>query len=441
MVHPEPSTSSSRLPAEAAQRRLLHDEIHARPVLPLQPPALITQVAVLNQSITRQDEYKHVLELARTFDQVVEPEGTLMDIKFPGFTLRWERHREFSLYVITQPVDPECMWDVPDPDLLSLVSCPASWLAAIPGQTLVALQVLVMEAERDDPGILPHAQRILGSERVLGSRVRDGSAQIFTTYQLRPDGTSRFLVSLDGSSTDRAGFTASRLADLETYRTLALIGFPVAREMQNRLAAVENRLADLTRAIDEGTSDDSILLHELMELAAELDTDSATYASRFAATRAYYGIVQRRIEDLRGSAAPGLTGVFTYLNRRLIPAMATVKATSERLTAASAHLGRSADLLRTRVDITAEVQNTELLRSLTKGQRMQLRLQETVEGLSIVAISYYVLGVVGYAAKGLKATGLGWDVNVVVGAAIPAVLIGVWWMLRRSARHRSGADD
>jgi uncharacterized membrane-anchored protein len=276
------------------------------------------------------------------------------------------------------------------------------------------------------------AQRLLGPGRLLGSSIKDGSAQLLTTYRLRPDGTSRFLMLCGDDVTEgRAGRMAQGLADLETYRTLAMMAFPAARELQPRLAAVEARLAELTRTIDESTTDDASLLHALMQQAAEVENDTATYSTRFAASRAYYGIVQRRIDDLRGTSVPGMTGVFTFLNRRLIPAMATVEATSTRLSEAAAHLARAADLLRTRVDITNERQNQELLRSLDRGQRVQLRLQETVEGLSIAAISYYVVGLVGYAAKGVKALGVHLDVELVSGAAVPFAVVGVWWTLRR----------
>jgi uncharacterized membrane-anchored protein len=201
--------------------------------------------------------------------------------------------------------------------------------------------------------------------------------------------------------------------------------------MRARLAVVESRLAELTKAIDESRSDDAVLLHELMQLAAEVETDTATCSTRFAATRAYYGIVQQRMADLRGSSVPGMTGVFTFLNRRLIPAVATVEATATRLSDSATHLARAADLLRTRVNITTEQQNQELLRSLDRGQQVQLRLQETVEGLSIAAISYYVVGLVGYAAKGAKGLGLHVNPDLVTGASIPLVVAGVWWTLRR----------
>lgn len=422
------------LPTDAAQRVALHDEVHARPVPAIAIPALVTQIAVLNEELDAADEAAHVRRLADRLGVRVERlDSTFVHLQLPGFTLRWERHGEYSLYATTQPLDPEDLWEVDDPDLLALVATPPGWLSQIPGRTLVALQVLVATAVEDagHRDSVDRAERLLGGSRLLGSTIMNGTAQLFTTYRLRADGTSRFLMLCGTEVTEgRAGRMASNLADMETYRTLAMMAFPAARQLQPRLAAVESRLAQLTRAIDETGADDEVLLHELMQLAADVENHTVTNSMRFAATRAYYGIVQRRIEDLRGRSVPGMTGVFTFLNRRLIPAMATVEATASRLSDVATHLARSADLLRTRVDITTEQQNQELLRSLGRGQQMQLRLQETVEGLSIAAISYYVVGLVGYATKGVKALGVPLNAEVVTGGAVPIVVAGVWWMLR-----------
>lgn len=424
-----------RLPADAPHRELLHDEVHARPIAGITVPALVTQIAVLNADLAVAEEVAHVRRLVDAMDVPLEGlDPTFVHLPLPGFTLRWERHGEFSLYAVTQPLDPEDLWRVDEPDLLSLVATPQGWLAGIPGRTIVALQVLVTgvpAGDADPEAVVARACRLLGPGRILGSSIRDGSARLFTTYRLRPDGTSRFLLLCGDVTEGRAGRMASGLADLETYRTLAMTAFPAARQLRPRLAAVESRLVEITRAIDDSGTDDATLLHDLMQQAAEVETDIATYSTRFAATRAYYGIVRQRIDDLRGSSVPGMTGVFTFLNRRLIPAMATVEATATRLSDAAAHLARAADLLRTRVDITTERQNQELLRSLGRGQRVQLRLQETVEGLSIAAISYYVVGLAGYAAKGAKGLGVPLDTDVVAGASVPLAVTAVWWTLRR----------
>jgi uncharacterized membrane-anchored protein len=277
---------------------------------------------------------------------------------------------------------------------------------------------------------------------MLGSRVKDGTARLYTTYRLRPDGTSRFLVLCDDVTEGRAGRIAASLLDAERYRMLALLGYPLARRLVPRLDQIESRLAELTHAIEDTRRDDHTLLDQLIALAAQVEAEIAAHGGRFGASQAFFTIVQQRIEDLRGTSVPGLMGVFTFLRRRLLPAMATVESAGRRMDELSERVARTADLLRTRVEVTTEAQNQDLLRELRRGQAVQLRLQETVEGLSIAAISYYVVGLIGYAVKGLKAAGVHLDVEVSMAVAIPLVVLGVWWTLHRVKRHlRNGEDE
>ena len=97
----------------------------------------------------------------------------------------------------------------------------------------------------------------------------------------------------------------------------------------------------------------------------------------------------------------------------------------------SERISRTSALLRTRVDIATEAQNQLLLEKLTRGQEMQLRLQTTVEGLSIMAISYYAVSPLLYASKALHAAGLPVNAEMATGALIPLVLWAVWRTTRR----------
>lgn len=101
-------------------------------------------------------------------------------------------------------------------------------------------------------------------------------------------------------------------------------------------------------------------------------------------------------------------------------------------------LARVADLLRTRVDVALQQQNQDLLKSMDTRTRLQLRLQQTVEGLSVAAISYYVVGLLGYLAKAAHEAGLHVDPTIATAAAVPPVVLAVWWMLRRMRRHITG---
>jgi uncharacterized membrane-anchored protein len=145
--------------------------------------------------------------------------------------------------------------------------------------------------------------------------------------------------------------------------------------------------------------------------------------------------VAQRIGELREKAVPGTQTIGEFMQRRLSPAIATVAATAQRLTSLSQRIERAGALLRTRVDIATEAQNQQLLEKLTRGQALQLQLQSTVEGLSIAAISYYVVSLVLYAAKAAKAAGVPIHPELAAGASIPLVLWGVAWLTRRIHRR------
>lgn len=430
-----PTETSRVLPEDALTRDTLHDEVHSRPVARIRIPALVTHLAVLHDGVPAEVEQEHLrILVAGAGERLSFTDPNFVQVPLPDYTLKWERHGEFSLYSLTQPVDRAELLTVDEPDLLDAVPVPHTWLEAIPGRTISAVHALLLPAEDDsDDAMTGTARRVLGPGRIYGSSVKDGSARLYTTYRLGPDRTSRFLLLCHDVTEGRAGRITASLMDLEVYRVLALQAFHPARAVAATLPRIENRLAELTRALEAGgdRERDEELLHDLIQLAAEIETDLAEHTTRFSATRAYFGIVQQRIDDLRGTSLPGHMGVFTFLRRRLLPAMATVESTEQRLGELSERVDRAGDLLRTRVGITTETQNQELLRSLHRGQRLQLRLQETVEGLSIAAITYYVVGLTGYAGKALKAAGLHVNTDLFTGASVPVAAALVWWTLRR----------
>jgi len=115
--------------------------------------------------------------------------------------------------------------------------------------------------------------------------------------------------------------------------------------------------------------------------------------------------------------------------------VATCNTVSQRLHDLSERVSQASNLLSTRVDITRERQNQALLASMDKRARLQLRLQQTVEGLSVAAICYYVAGLVGYGAKALKAAGVPLNPDLIVGLTIPVVALAVVLAVRKARHH------
>jgi uncharacterized membrane-anchored protein len=254
-----------------------------------------------------------------------------------------------------------------------------------------------------------------------------GHSWALTQFQVCADGFERMLViAPESTSQTRAGRIAGRLLELETYRLMALRGLPVAKTLGPMLVRAEAELMQITAQLENKSASDQELLDTLVSLAGSVERATAENAYRFSATQAYYALVGQRIKELREKAIPGTQTIGDFMQRRLSPAMATVAATEQRLRSLSERVARTSDLLRTRVDIVTEVQNQQLLEKLTRGQALQLRLQSTVEGLSIAAISYYVISLLLYGGKALKAAGLPINPEMVAGALVPVVLWAVW---------------
>ena len=119
---------------------------------------------------------------------------------------------------------------------------------------------------------------------------------------------------------------------------------------------------------------------------------------------AYDQLVQRRIGELREVRIEGLQTLQEFIERRLAPAMSTCRAVAARQDGAPPGGAGDGAALHPG-GISRERQNQDLLKSMNRRAQLQLRLQQTVEGLSIAAMTYYVVGLVGYAAKGIKALG------------------------------------
>ena len=445
MTTADVSGASAYLPEDDPLRRILHNEVHARPQARIRMPALVLYVAVTNAEVSREQECAHLRLLPGQQDLNTEHmQGNFLRLRQDGYTLKWERHSEFTRYSLVQPLLASAQAGSSDADLLASVLLPPGWLRAIPGQTLAAIELLMLHGDlHDNEACLAQAQPWFGAQPVVASLMgQNGHSWALTDFLLRPSGFERILViAPQDTSQTRAGRVSQRLLELETYRLMALRGLPVAKELAPLLAGAEAQLADITTRLENKSAADQDLLDTLVALSARVERATATHVYRFAATRAYQALVDQRIAELREATIPGIQTIGEFMQRRLSPAMATVAATAQRLSSLSERVARASALLRTRVDIATELQNQQLLAKLTRGQELQLHLQTTVEGLSIAAISYYVISLLLYGAKALKVLGLPVNPELAVGALIPVVLWGVWSATRRihkSVMHTTG---
>lgn len=413
----------------------LHNEIHARPRPSLTAPHRISHVALLR---SRDDD-----------DQLAALHRLCVDYRLPppapgqrhffgdfgAFRLKWERHGEFDDFTVYR-ADLDAQRPFADPAIDAL---PSGWLDTLPGRTIAALHVSVLADDGAWRGTDALA-RAFDSDEVLGAQVGDAAGAVFSDLRLGADGFSRFLL-LDTALTPRqAGREAQRLIEIEVYRLMAMLGFPQAHAVAAELDQVERGLASLVGRLEAATvEDEPVLLREVTHLAATVERLAATSSFRFAATRAYQALVWQRLEELREGRVAGVQTLGGFLARRFGPAMAYCESVAARLQSSAERIARASSLLRTRVEIERERQNQQMLGAMNRRAQLQLRLQQTVEGLSVAAITYYATGLVGYLAKAGKAAGLAIDPELATGlSVVPIAVIVAFGVrhIRHSIRRR-----
>lgn len=414
-----------------AQFGRLADELHSRPAPLLDLPVSISHVALLLAPDEQERATRQVAALCRSYGAPPPFREHHHETVLGGFELRYERHTEFvGLTFLRSGTGLEPFADT----ALELV--PADWLASLPGEVIAACHLFVEgNGELPDPRFV---ERLFEGQRVRASEVMDAGARVWTDWRPHGDGFTRFYARVAAFDPPRAGRFAQRLIELDTYRMLALLALPLARALGPKLSRLEDSLTALTGRIAAAhdIGEERAILAELFDLAAEGERLAARSTFRFAATRAYRQLVADRLAELRERRLEPWQPLGQFLARRFEPAMRTCEATGNRLAALNERVSRAADLVRTRVDIELEAQNQKLLASMERRAALQLRLQEMVEGLSVVVLSYYTLGLLGYLLKGGKPLGLAEDaVSVLLAGAVPAVVFGVWFGLRRLRRR------
>lgn len=407
-------------------RELAVGEVHARPFRPVETPRVIHHVAFLAGEMT-EDELQGMAQFCAAHRAPAPSPGARHHVVALGNSeLRWERHTEFVTLSLSVPPPPS------DPFRAPRESSLAAFLPKVPGELLVATRLALVPLADDGPEL-----DIFEPASLCVASVDGGHGLVATDFRPDDSGFTRILVIDHGLGAARAGALVQRLLEIETYRTLAFLGLPEAQRISPVIGAIERELAALTDEMRRapGFETSRALLDRLTARAAEIEGEAAAVAYRFGATHAYEEIVNLRLAAIRETKVPGYGTLQSFLARRMKPAMRTCRAVEERIADLTQKLTRTAQLLRARVDIELESQNRDLLDSMDRRARMQLRLSRTVEGLSVAAISYYVVGLIGYLVRG-GADVFGWPVDPVhvTAAAVPVVVLAVWMTVRRIRR-------
>ncbi|MBP0050131.1 DUF3422 domain-containing protein [Marinobacterium sp. AK62] len=415
-------------------RSQLYDELHSRPFHVIPSPARVTQIALLCSEADKRAQYEHLKELNSILGcPIDQADQNCYEYDCGSFRLRREKHTEFTTYTFIN-------LDVPadaDPfEVTGLTPIPEAWVESIPGEIVAAFHVAIEDARQGPEPELPIVKQAFEEMRLVGSSPQNGDARVWTSFQLHSDGFGRLMVVNKHMSDSQLGRLTQRLMEIETYRLMALLSLPMARSVSPELVRMDDRLADLTQKLSEEESvNEQALLSDLIEMASSIESWRARSTFRFSATQAYHELVLTRLEELREDEVSGHLTITEFMTRRLTPAVRTCQASSKRLEDLSRRVDRVSDMMRTRVELGIHQQNQQLLSSMDRRSRIQLMMQHTVEGLSVVAISYYLVGLLKFLFIALYDAGVPLNKTLATGLSVPVVLLTVWLVTRRIHHH------
>ena len=404
-------------------REALQNEIHARPRQPVATPQRVSHIALLRPARSgleaSSDPLLRLCESAGLEAPATGDGHFFAD--FGGFRLKRERHGEFDDYTVyCDGGDPHAPFARPAIDAL-----PDGWLDALPGSLIAAVHIALLPAREmpDDPA---GAGRAFGMAELSGASIADGAACAFTDFRLDERGFTRVLVVDRSLNPNYAGRVVQRLIEVEVYRMVAMLAFPLARASATELDGVEASLGALVGRLESApVEEEPALLREVSRLAGTVERIAAAVGFRFGAARAYHALVRQRGAELRQQRLPGLQTLTAFPERRFDPAMAFCESVGRRIETVAERIARASALLRTRVEIERERHNQDLLAAMNRRARLQLHLQQTVEGLSVAAITYYGAGIAGYLFKAMASLGWPVDPELATGLSIVPIAIAV----------------
>lgn len=408
-------------------RQALSTELHARPFPVVEVPAQAAYLALTRpEGADLMAERAHLIALLdRHGAPHPAPGATHWQGPLGQLSLKWENHTEFQTFTLFGAIPEGRAFDAAGFD-----GFPADWLAAAPGQRITSALIRIEPRKNRDQ--TTHALRShFVSESLAVASVLEDSALIAGDFYIDPAGHLRFLIGVSkGTGPARVGRIVQRICEIETYKSMAMLALPVARATSADLGAMDQRLSDLVEDMRGGGAPTEATLDGLLAISSELETTLARTSYRFAARKAYAALVAQRIEVLREAHWHGRQTWGEFMMRRFDPAMRTCEAVEARIEAMAERARRAGDLLSTRANVDRGAQNQEILERMDERAALQLRLQKTVEGLSVVAISYYAVSLVGYLIYPLAGP-LGVSKGLLTALAVLPVMALVWWVVHR----------
>lgn len=417
-------------PKPGKLRVSLSNEWHARPLMVMAAPLRCSHIVCLRGDASLAERRELFAEFCREQGQS-EPnaESRHHSIQVGNCSLKWEGHSEADAYSLLVPGNGEPPFAAPALDFLE-----SNMRADLEDARFIGVHIEVLP---DDGQVieerLARIRSLLGATQVYGGSFSDGLGELWSSFRLDADGFQRLVVTDFGLGEARLSRYLQRILEIESYRLLAMMALPAARRVMASLGQLEIELDDVMSELSHHETDPAQerQLERITRIAARVEHVAAEHAYRFAAARAYSGIVDRRLSELAEDRSGAASRYTTYLTKTLQPAMRTCEAVERRTQELAQRITRATQLLDSMVDLDQKKQNQAILQRMAESASSQLRLQQSVEGFSIFAITYYAVGLLGYLFKSGKELGMPLDPGLLTGLSAPFVLGVVWWSVRR----------
>lgn len=418
---------------EHPERVLLNNEVHSRPFVVINSPSRCSHIAILHGSgktrVSLAQESEYLERLYGHFGKKLSDKEAFHQIEdFGTFRLKWERHTEFSSYSFIREGKGKAAYQD-----MALSVVPEKWLEEMPGEMLVGIHLYLGQNEDCSRFNKEQITNIFGTNSIVGAMLSENCASAWTDFHIHGDGFSRILVNDISMNPRQAGRVIQRLMEIETYRMMSLLAMPLTVSVAHQTGIIEQDLSENVHKMLNvyDPKEEHKLLETLTRLAAAVEQLSAETSFRFNASKAYYALVRKRVEDIKEKRIEGIQRISSFMDRRLAPAMRTVVSMDHRISILSKRVNRASNLLQARINTTLQSQNKELLISMDRRANLQLRLQQTVEGLSVVAISYYALGIINIMAKAVAEVMPNINSTLITGISAPLVVGLVFWGMHR----------
>jgi uncharacterized membrane-anchored protein len=424
----------------SSARRDLYEELHARPFPFLLDPSQISQISYSHEGFSKQAQIAHIKILCERY-KMAPPTGkdSCFYVTVEDLELRWESHTEFSTYTFISRTHEQRPFETK-----AINRFPKDWLKLITGDIVSAVHISVMELPEKTPGPQILRENFSG-QRLIGSTVDDQQAHVWTSFLTQADGFAQILIYNRSMNECEMGRLVQRLLEIETYRLFSLLTLPLVKQSLPQLDALEIEMGDAITSIPELNShaDEKYLLEKLFRFSAEIENLRAKVSYRSSATLAYAELVDKRLSELNEDNQKGFQSLGGFLERRFYPAIRTISSVNSRLECLSTRIDRTTDLIRTKVDLELERRSQSLLSSLNNRSHRQYRLQRTIEGLSVVAISYYLVELIKLTVPGSRWLGLELNPDDVAVFTAPLILLSaviVSGVIRRRLSKEKASD-